>query len=86
MGRKVGLGRRRGPVWLGSPYPGLLHLARGGGGQSVGVSWVVLVTMGGPLLGVPLLVERGDGQIACSLVRVGACADELHLMGVNRVV
>ena len=28
----------------------------------------------------------GDGQIACSFVRVGACADELRLMGVTRDV
>ena len=27
---------------------------------------------------------RGAGATACSLVRVGACADELRLMGVER--
>jgi hypothetical protein len=41
---------------------------------------------GRALWGCPLPFGGGAGKVLLSFVRVGACADELRLMGVTRVV
>ncbi len=41
---------------------------------------------GGARVGCTPLGEGNDGPPACIFVRVGACADELRLMGVARDV